>query len=162
MSVASPSASRDEADPRPGALQHHVGRHGRAVQYVVDPVEEGRERQADVVGDRAERVVEPAFELRRRRWHLDGADVPGRVDGDAVGEGAADVDADVEAHVSPFGRSASDEPSVDGHCQARDVARCPARQEEGDVRYLRRLSDPAERKHRDEAVEPGAHVGIVL
>ena len=59
---------------------------------------EGVERRAEGLRPRAERVHHAAREILGRRGDLGGEETAGAVDDRAVGEGAADVDADDVAH----------------------------------------------------------------
>src|SRR6185503_13073232 len=92
------AARGDEADPGAALLDDGVGAHGRAVRQEGDIAAELAELEAERLGARAERVHHAAREVRRRRGHLGGEELAGAVHDRAVGERAADVDADQVAH----------------------------------------------------------------
>src|SRR5581483_3551956 len=87
---------RDEADLRALALDQRVRADGRAVRQHLDLPAELLEREAEALRGDLHRLEHPFGEVGRRGGRLRGGDAAVAVEHDAVGEGAADVDADEE------------------------------------------------------------------
>src|SRR5205814_8904198 len=69
-----------------------------ALRQERDVATEAIERDAERIGAGAERVQHAAREVGRRRGHLGGEELAGAIDDRAIGERAADVDADEITH----------------------------------------------------------------
>jgi hypothetical protein len=85
------SLGHEDRGHRARLLEDRVGRDGR-------PVNEARHRAGLAARERqhrADRVAHAAEEILRRGRHLGEVESPVAVEGDDVGEGAADVDADL-------------------------------------------------------------------
>ena len=82
----------------PRLLDDGVGADGGAVRQERDVAAEVVERDAERLRAGAERVDHAAREIGGRGGHLGGEQLAGAVDDRAVGERAADVDADEVTH----------------------------------------------------------------
>ena len=88
----------DQAGARDLALNERVGGDCRAVDDDLDRAEEAPEVLAVALGRRLQHVHEALMERARRGRRLEDPDLAARVGDQRVGEGAADVDADLMAH----------------------------------------------------------------
>src|SRR5205085_3131073 len=88
----------DQPDFRAPFLNDRVRADGGAMREESDVVAEVVERDTERLRAGAERVHHAAREIGRRRGYLGGEQLPGAIDDRAVGERAADVDADQIAH----------------------------------------------------------------
>src|SRR5690606_2725630 len=88
----------DEPDARAALLDDGVRSDGRAVRQERDVAAERIELEAERPGAGAERVHHALREIRWSGRDLGGEQLPAAIDDGAVGEGAADIDADEIGH----------------------------------------------------------------
>jgi len=88
------SLGGEEPDLRALALEQRIGRDGRAMNDRFGAREELGKVDAELIGQEPEPVEEAFGRIGRRRGALGDGERALLVDGDEVGEGAADVDPD--------------------------------------------------------------------